>query len=964
MAQQWIRCPRCGRANAWNNAYCASCGAPLSPPAYRPAPPPGAHPRKSRRWLTCGVALLLVACLGGSALGIVGWFYGDQLIAWLERVTQDTDPGWSTPTPAPEAAFVYGPVIVTAENGATVTLPTFGSRESVTATFTQILSPTGEIMDNALVVSGEYVLRVDNPTALSGDVLLALPLATALLPADWNPAGLTPEVFEPASGQWEAVGQVISYDEAEQRVLFDAPFALPTVTGSRPSGMMALRYQSAERRYRIRLRFFSNWVTFVPNPTNFEIEYYPISGLSYSIRSDIEWQCDNPWATESKVPDYAEDLHHALETGYAGLLQIEQTTGPLFKPLNGVQKVTVIDIGAVEGQTSLFWGTIKISNSRIASYAQLEQVATHELTHLLCDQYYNSASAAANRWFFEATAEYFAARARGLSPAARGQHYASPAVVSDVYLSIPLIASNVSSYYPAGHFLDWCSTRYGASVVPTAIVYGSYHLVDRNDATHFSEALKLHGEPGGINAAYGAYIRDLLSKPEDYGGANATFKSNITAYAATQGHASATQFDNYVTYIKLTRSLPPLAATGVYVQGRNSDSALLVIDSSGSSGGALQATTYDFAGGNNVTYQNTAAIDAGLAFPYPQPLTVADFGRLEGKKQLEQLIANTSTSQAAQVEVLYYLLRPPPVTAVEDGRVTWSCANLGNMPRELIQGYHIYKNGARLTTAPIPVPAEGWDQYFESDQITAGDTLMVQIVDHAGHAWPPVSTPQAPLTPTPTPTLTPTPTPEGQPPLEVTPTPETGHTPGQAALTLVLQPGQKVQITIQENGLQRACTAGDCSGNADPWGTGLLMAMWYTVERVEGDTVYLNQPESFYSSKITLVLHRDQNLLDLYDDLSDNYSDENKMLHDEIHNAYVGLPLQSNVVNQWYFALMPPDAAGKVTGEHVETCSSVDAERPSCWCHAGPEPDCTYSSNSTKFWADQGTTLEITLNVE
>jgi hypothetical protein len=79
-------------------------------------------------------------------------------------------------------------------------------------------------------------------------------------------------------------------------------------------------------------------------------------------------------------------------------------------------------------------------------------VAAHELTHLLCDQYYNIRSAAVNRWFFEATAEYFAARARGLSVAARGQHYASPSVVSDIYLSIPLVSSNVSSYYPAVTF--------------------------------------------------------------------------------------------------------------------------------------------------------------------------------------------------------------------------------------------------------------------------------------------------------------------------------------------------------------------------------------------------------------------------------------------------------------------------------------------------------------------------------
>jgi hypothetical protein len=476
-------------------------------------------------------------------------------------------------------------------------------------------------------------------------------------------------------------------------------------------------------------------VTLVASPSDFEIEYYPISGLSYSPQSDSQWQSGSTLATDPQVPDFVEDLSHALSQGYQGLLGIQQTTGPLFQPLDGVQKVVMTNIGAVEGQTSLFWGMVKISNSRINSWPEMQQVAAHELTHLLCDQYYNSRSAAANRWFFEATAEYFAARARGLSAAVRGQHYASLSVVSDVYLSIPLVSSNVSSYYPAGHFLDWCSERYGRSVVPTAIVYGSYHPLDRNDVTHLSDALVLHGEPGGVSAAFGAYVRDLISRPGDYGGANASLKSNITTYAATQRHLSASQFDEYVTYIRLSRSLPPLASTGVFLQGRNSDRALLVIDSNASSGSALQGTTYDFAAGGNEAYERTPAADAGLAFPYPSPgtVTVVDFGRLETKKQVEQLIANTSANQAAQVDVIYYILRPPPVTSVDKGIVTWSCAKVGNMPRELIQGYHVYKDGTRLTGEPVPLPPDGWDQRFESDQIEAGDTLLVQVVDPAGN---------------------------------------------------------------------------------------------------------------------------------------------------------------------------------------------------------------------------------------
>jgi hypothetical protein len=942
---------------------------PTPQPQY--APSPAAPPARKKRRLPCLIVLLVLLCLGGSLTAVGGWFYGDQVIAWLERIAQDPrfslDDG--TPSAEPADAGAFSAVSVTADDGASVTFPPLYGTGAVEATLTQVAPPSGQIEDDTMVASGEYLLMVSDPGGIEGDVIVALPLATDLLPAEWNPAGLTPEFLNPVTGQWEPVGQVLGYDEEQNQVLFDVPFvpvdAAGYVPGRRAPGAMVPAYQAKEVRYRIRLHFFSNWVTLVASSSDFEIEYYPISGLSYSLQSDGQWQSSSTLATDQKVPDFAEDLSHALNQGYQGLLGIRQTTGPLFQPLSGVQEVVVTNIGAVEGQTSLFWGTVKISNSRINSWSQMQQVATHELTHLLCDQYYNSRSAAANRWFFEATAEYFAARARGLPTAARGQHYASPSVVSDVYLSIPLVSSNVSSYYPAGHFLDWCSERYGGSVVPTAIVYGSYHPLDRNDLTHLNEALVLHGEPGGVSAAFGAYIRDLISRPGSYGGANATFKSNITTYAANQGHLSASQFDEYVTYIRLSRSLPPLASTGAFLQGRNSDRALLVIDSSASSGGALQATTYDFSRSGNEAYERTPAVDAGLPFPYPSPgtVTVADFGRLEMKKQVEQLIANASTNQAAQADVIYYILRPPPVTSVDEGIVTWSCAKVGNMPRELIQGYHVYKDGTRLTGEPVPLPPDGWDQRFESDQIEAGDTLLVQVVDRAGNAWPPVATPQATATPTPTPTPTPTttPTPEGVAMPDVTVTPEVGITPGAVELTLELHLGDSVRVAIQESGMQESCTGDNCGqvGGFASMVPGVLLAAWYTVDSVQGDTVALNQPGSPFGSEITIVFHRDQNTIDLQYDAVDFYSDEDMTTTGEDHKTFSGLPLVSIVDDAWNFVLEAPAGAGHLTGEGVTTCASLNADSPGCWCVGGLQMGC--SSRST-FWADESTSLYISLS--
>ncbi|MBU1879870.1 MAG: hypothetical protein KJ734_13065 [Chloroflexi bacterium] len=751
---------------------------------------------------------------------------------------------------------------------------------------------------------------------------------------------------------------MVGYDEETNQVSFDVPFgaaAQPASISGRAPGAMLLAppYQKVETRYRIRLHFFSNWVTLVSDQSDFEIQYYPISGRSYSLQKDDEWKSASGLATDPRAPDFAEDLDHALNQGYQELLKIRSYTGLLFRPLSTPQGILVTDIGAAEGQTSLTWGTLKISARRINNGPQMQQVATHELVHLLSDQHYNSVSAARNRWFFEATAEYFAARARGLSEGARGRHYANPSINNDVYLSIPINSANVSSYYPAAHFLDWCSRQYGETVVPEAIVYGSGHPLDRNDVTHFSKSLELHGEPGGIGAAYAAYIRGLISKPEDYGGANSDFKFNITTYTA-QHNLSATEFDEFVTYIKLSRLLRPMSTAGVFLWGRNSDDALLVIDSASSSGGSPQAVTYDFYSTLNSAYANATPLDQGLAFPYPNKgiITVPHFGHMEAKKQLEQLIANASIAGDAQIEVIYYLLRPPPVTEVADGVVRWSIGKLGNMPRELIQGYHVYKNGSQLTGAPVPVPAEGWDNLsFQSEQIQQGDTIVVQVVDRKGNAWPRVQV-VVPPTPTPTPTLTPTPTSTTTPEIPVT----------RAAGDSFWQVGDTVSLVIYGVPMLKSCS-GDCQWA--PYRSTSFYAGFaeLTVARVQGQSIYLNHQDDFcrvevwidfdptggidrlhaerYCGRVTL----NQATPDLenpkgpWTDM-EGYSDESY--------TFSGLALDRQVTGEQKFLtfeLEEGKAVGHATGSYHHHCTSTIVSEegmvaPICPCitEAGPDP--------------------------
>ncbi len=82
---------------------------------------------------------------------------------------------------------------------------------------------------------------------------------------------------------------------------------------------------------------------------------------------------------------------------------------------------------------------------------------------------------------------------------------------------------------------------------------------------------------------------------EDLQSANGTFVNGIRlAESHTLAHGDVISLGGVVTFIKLSRRLRPLSAVGAFLWARNSDVALLVIDSASSHGGSAQATTYDF----------------------------------------------------------------------------------------------------------------------------------------------------------------------------------------------------------------------------------------------------------------------------------------------------------------------------------------------------------------------------------
>ena len=363
----------------------------------------------------------------------ISWWKGGRLLLWLLPVIALVlagagyglyfGLGWGGGELA-ALGLNSEPVLITADDGATVTIPAYGSEGDVDATLARAKLSSGEVSDDSVVVSDEYVLRLAETGRVSGDLIVALPLRSESLPEGWSPVGLTPESFDQMSGLWMPVGTVVGYEEAKQQVLFNVPFAASESKYGQSASLLdslrrnSLRVTAAsvnlsyhakkettaargesvrEQRYRIRYQVVDvlgvsvpvlpEWPIYSAEGSKFEIMYKAIAGTLDSVPTDQQWPYRNQWTVNAEIPDYVEDLHHALEVGYSGLLAIKADGRSLFQPLQGKQSVLVTDIGQVQGQASAL-KTIKVSSNQraprvIDDYEDLEQTATHFFSIML-----------------------------------------------------------------------------------------------------------------------------------------------------------------------------------------------------------------------------------------------------------------------------------------------------------------------------------------------------------------------------------------------------------------------------------------------------------------------------------------------------------------------------------------------------------------------------------------------------
>lgn len=639
------------------------------------------------------------------------------------------EPAW----PPPAARLVEA----AAPDGARAVMAASGAGESVT--IRRAAPPArAAAADELRPASAVYEVRVAGRPG--EQVMLALPIDAALLPPGDTVVPLTPQVYDPATRAWRTASSIAHRDHEHKQLLFSIA---PDPELAR-SFRLGYAITTSERTYTSR---------------RFRIHFYPREARTADVVfTDEEWLArlnGTPTgnATRPGVPDFIEDLAVACEQVYDALRAIRDSSGdPVFRELAFPQDVYVRQCGTGGGDAgeSALGGPLQISNRIIENRAggamngweDLTHVLAHEMTHVFQGQYYYAGTFAnawntagpGNRWFIEASANYFATLACLPSPAVKREFYAKDSY--DRYLFVPLPASEEHSYYAAGLFLEWASDQYAAGLVGDAWARGG-----GNDLANLDAQLRAHGEPGGLGGAYEKYLRWLMTRPEEVVNFNFAIKESLSARTGeVMGRrGSHENFTQNIAYLRLEHELSPLAAALVSLPVKQAftTSSLLVCDPrhTSTAAGDVRFLTYDVISRTNAGYENRPPMEAGILNPGVAPSLVPDYGyRRSHGTGFEQLIYNPKLSGCPRVVMEYYLLQPPEVGRPRAGSVSWSTVEVWNIPLEIIAGYNVYADGVKLNRDPVPYAPTRVT--FPHPALKATSRVAVSVVDRLGNVWP------------------------------------------------------------------------------------------------------------------------------------------------------------------------------------------------------------------------------------
>lgn len=572
------------------------------------------------------------------------------------------------------------------------------------------------------IISAEYQVRLKNPE-LGNTANIKIPLSQP--PEDLDNAQIQVERYDENTGQWQAAGNFSWYDAGSKSVWFRDQLPIEVTP---TSDFNTEQVTSKTATYRIRIYIFSNDQTAYREGSQFRIHYYP-SNLENKnkIKSDSEWSSPNG-SQESNVPDFVEDLDTALNEAYQAMLNLSHSEGKVFKPL-AIQDVYISDTGGNAGDSKL-GGPLRISNRNISSYQDLKLTAAHELTHVFQGQYYTLKglfTGRQNHWFIEAVANYYAARVNGLDDTAKKAFYAE--FYSD-YLSVSLTSNTDNSMYAAGHFLDWLSQKYGLNVVGDAL-----RLSIGNDMVGLSQAIRAaNNGASSIGGAFEDYLEEILTQPEDQAGFNLDIRNTMAQHSFGYGYLSTPLLNESRNYARVRKDLPPLSSSMISLNldkyKNTSNRYLFVMTNNKNQGSLLKGQAYLMESDLNKDYLNARPIDKYLSYS-----RFKEFHAFTNFDTFSQLMINNSPATKANIDMSYYVLKPPAWEKVSEDQYSISIKKtIGNIPIEYLSGFKVYTSEGKFIKGPVPIQSKSEYQDF-SFQIGVKPSIYT-IVDKVGNEWP------------------------------------------------------------------------------------------------------------------------------------------------------------------------------------------------------------------------------------
>jgi hypothetical protein len=331
----------------------------------------------------------------------------------------------------------------------------------------------GQETDGGFIVSREYSLQLDWQDADGQNLLTAIPLDTSVLGDVSAEALFAVEYLDQISNTWVWLSAMTYLDLQEGMLYVDLPLqkiiqqqiyfnfnfhaGQKNMQSSQNNLYPPVKLRASKFSPRPQSWLSQKKVEFSNSP--FVILYHD-SGYN-AILADAEWNGTKNTHLDSSgntVPEYIGDLHQALMDTYQALLTLVDGSGnQLFSPRS---RITVYVQKMAEAGNASLGGNMQF-NIKMEDYQEMLWTAAHEMVHVLQGEYYavkGLFTGRQNRWFIEATAQYFGALILGLDEMEKAEFY--PGSYSGNYLSVPITANNDGSFYLLGHFLDWLSKSY------------------------------------------------------------------------------------------------------------------------------------------------------------------------------------------------------------------------------------------------------------------------------------------------------------------------------------------------------------------------------------------------------------------------------------------------------------------------------------------------------------------------